>query len=165
MIDRWHGVHAGLVPDENGPLVKYEDYEAKLDACAESAGEWKERAKEAEGKLYPIDGEHLEASRDKWAADWVTERTLRDIDRTNFEKRIIKLEAENKTLGEANKWLTYGIGSWCHKADMATVEFKAKIGGLVKQYESAAESMRKGQAHPHVPGIWDSVVKDLKKVI
>lgn len=24
-IQRWHGVHAGLVPDDDGPLVKYDD--------------------------------------------------------------------------------------------------------------------------------------------
>lgn len=33
-----------------------------------------------------------------------------------------KIKVENDTLGEANKWLTYGIGSWCHKAEMAKIE-------------------------------------------
>lgn len=39
---------------------------------------------------------------------------------------------------------------------------QAEVDKLIAQYKNNAESMRKSQAHPHVPGIWDGVVKDLE---
>lgn len=31
-VQRWHGVHQGLVPDDDGPLVKFEDVQKRIEA-------------------------------------------------------------------------------------------------------------------------------------
>lgn len=42
--------------------------------------------------------------------------------------------------------------------------FKGEVTKLIEQYKRNAEAMRSKRITPHVPAIWETVVKDLEQL-